>query len=202
MTKKIIIIGAGGHGKVLADLAIKNEYEVVGFLDDAKPIGQHGKFSILGCVDIASEYKDECEFVIAVGNNHTREKIANRLSLKWATLIHPAAVLGMDVEIGEGTVVMANAVINAGAKVGKHCIINTAAVIEHDNYLENYVHISPRATVAGEVCIGSRSHIGVGAAIKNNLKITSDVVVGVGAAVVKDLLEPGVYYGVPARMKS
>lgn len=201
MNKKIIIIGASGHGKVLADLAIKNGYELQGFLDDGKPSGENCGFPILGKVEKALEYQQECEFVIAIGNNDIRKRIAERYLLKWARLIHPTAVIGMNVEIGEGTVVMANAVVNPGAKVGKHCIINTAAIVEHDNFLGDYVHISPNAALAGTVSLGERTHIGIGAVVRNNLEITSNVVIGAGAVVVKNIYEQGIYYGVPARKK-
>ena len=201
MNKKIIIIGASGHGKVVADLAIKNEFEIYGFVDDGKPTGEHFGFPILGRVDRISDFEQECEFVIAIGNNGIRKKIAENYPVKWAKLIHPTAVIGLGAEIGEGTVVMANAVINSDAKVGKHCIINTAAVVEHDNFLEDYVHISPNASLAGTVSVGEKTHIGIGAVVRNNLKIASDVGIGAGAIVVKNIQEQGIYYGVPAKRR-
>ena len=201
MNKKIIIIGASGHGKVLADLAIKNQYEIIGFLDDGKPEGEICGFPILGKSEKCLEYREQCEFVIAIGNNAVRKKIAETYPLKWATLIHPTAVLGMNVKISEGTVVMANAVINPEAVVGKHCIINTAAVVEHDNVLGDYVHISPNAALAGTVHVGSQTHIGIGAAVRNNIDIAANVVIGAGAVVVKNIFEQGVYVGVPAEKK-
>lgn len=201
MNKKIIIMGASGHGSVLADLAIKNGYEVQGFLDDGKPEGHHFGFPILGKIEKSLVYQQECEFVIAIGNNGIRKRIAEEYPLKWARLIHPTAVIGMNVEIEEGTAVMANAVINPGAKIGKHCIINTAAIVEHDNFINDYVHISPNAALAGTVSVGEKTHIGIGAVVRNNLEITSDVVIGAGAVVVKNIYEQGIYYGVPARKK-
>ena len=201
MNKRIIIIGASGHGKVLADLAMKNEYEIIGFLDDGKAAGEICGFPILGNVKKCLEYQGQCEFVIAIGNNAVRKRIAETYSLKWATLIHPTAVIGMNVEISEGTVIMANAVINPGAKIGKHCIINTAAIVEHDNFINDYVHISPNAALAGTVSGGEKTHVGIGAGVRNNLGITSDVVIGAGAVVVKNIYEQGIYYGVPARKK-
>ena len=201
MNKRIIIIGASGHGKVLADLAMKNEYEIIGFLDDGKAAGEICGFPILGNVKKCLEYQGQCEFVIAIGNNAVRKRIAETYSLKWATLIHPTAVIGMNVEISEGTVIMANAVINPGASVGKHCIVNTAAIVEHDNCLGDYVHISPNAALAGTVCVGEQTHIGIGAAVRNNIKIAANVVVGAGSVVVKNIDEQGIYCGVPARKK-
>jgi len=199
MSKKLVIIGASGHGKVIADIALKNGYEIVGFLDDNDTIKEIGGFPLLGSVSDAVKFASECEFFIAIGNNRIREMIADKYAVNWATLIHPTAVIGRDVEINAGTVVMANAVINPSARIGKHCIINTGAVIEHDNFLQNYVHVSPNAALAGTVHVGERVHGGVGACVKNNTNITADVTVGAGAAVVKDITEAGVYVGVPAR---
>lgn len=199
MSKKLVIIGASGHGKVIADIALKTGYEVVGFLDDNETVEENCGFPVLGKTKDIVKYKDQCKFVIAIGNNSIREKVAEQYNVQWATLIHPTAVLGINVQVGEGTVVMANAVINPCASIGKHCIINTGAIIEHDNDLEDYVHISPNATLAGTVCIGRKTHIGVGACVKNNITIAGNVVVGAGAAVVKDITDAGVYMGVPAR---
>lgn len=199
MSKKLVIIGASGHGKVIADIALKLGYEIVGFLDDNDSLKEICGFPVLGSTKNVYEYKENCEFVIAIGNNEIREKIATTYDVKWATLVHPTAIIGMQVLIGEGTVIMANAVINPCASVGRHCIINTGAIVEHDNYLSDYVHISPNAILAGTVCIGKGVHIGVGSCVKNNVTITENVVVGAGAAVVKDIIEDGVYVGVPAR---
>lgn len=199
MSKKIVIIGASGHGKVIADIALKMGYEVVGFLDDNETVEENCGFPVLGKIKDVAKYKAQCEFVIAIGNNSIREKIAEQYDIQWATLIHPTAVIGIDVQVGEGTVVMANAVINPCASIRKHCIINTGAIVEHDNVLEDYVHISPNATLAGTVCIGRKTHIGVGACVKNNITIADNVVVGAGAVIVKDITDAGVYVGVPAR---
>lgn len=199
MSKKLVIIGASGHGKVIADIALKLGYEIVGFLDDNDSLKEICGFPVLGSTKNIYEYKENCEFVIAIGNNEIREKIATMHDVKWATLVHPTAIIGMQVLIGEGTVIMANAVINPCASVGRHCIINTGAIVEHDNDLADYVHVSPNATLAGTVIIGKGTHIGVGACVKNNTIITENVVVGAGAAVVKNITEAGRYVGVPAR---
>lgn len=199
MSKKLVIIGASGHGKVIADIALRNGYEIVGFLDDNDTIKEIGGFPLLGSVLDVAKFASECEFFIAIGNNRIREMIADKYAVNWATLIHPTAAIGRDVEIKAGTVVMANAVINPSARIGMHCIINTGAIIEHDNFLDDYVHVSPNATLAGTVHVGKRVHVGVSACVKNNVTITDDVTIGAGAAVVKDITEGGVYVGVPAR---
>ncbi len=199
MSKQLVIIGASGHGKVIADIALKVGYEIIGFLDDDALLKEVCGFPVLGNIMKTDHYKDKCEFVIAIGNNTIREKIAKQYDMNCATLVHPAAIIGQDVQIEEGTVVMANAVINSSSHIGKHCIINTGAVVEHDNFLQDYVHVSPNATLAGTVHLGERVHVGVGACVKNNMTVIEDVVIGAGAAVVKDITETGVYVGVPAR---
>lgn len=197
--KKVVIIGGSGHGKVIADIVVKRGDRVVGFLDDNTKLPKYIiDFPYLGVISKAPEYED-CEFVIGIGYNNIRRRIAETYDLPWYTAIHPNAIIGLDVEIGEGSVVMANATINSSARVGKHCIINTGADVEHDNVVGNFTHISPRVALGGTVKIGENCHIGIGATVKNNLKICDDVVVGAGAVVVKDIEEPNTYVGVPVR---
>lgn len=199
MSKKLVIIGASGHGKVIADIALKTGYEIIGFLDDNASLKEICGFPVLGNIEKINHYKEKCEFVIAIGNNSIREKIAKQYDVNWAILVHPTAIIGMDVQIEKGTVIMANAVINPSSHIGKHCIINTGAIVEHDNFLQDYVHVSPNATLAGTVHLGERVHVGVGACVKNNTIVIDDVIIGAGAAVVKNITEDGVYVGVPAR---
>lgn len=201
MSKSVVIIGASGHGKVIADIIVNSDDKVLGFLDDADDV--QGKkiigFPVLGKIADFDKYRD-CEFVIAIGNPYIREKISNELPVKWYTAIHPAAVISsLDVEIGEGTVIMANAVVNPSARIGKHCIINTGAIVEHDNILEDYVHLSPNVTLAGIVKVGKSTHIGAGSCTKQVLNIASDCIIGAGSVIVKDITESGTYVGVPAR---
>lgn len=200
MSKNVVVIGASGHGKVIADIIIKSGDKVVGFLDDGV-----GKGNLVAGIEVLGKTEDyiifkDCEFIIAIGNPNVRKRIANDLPVKWYTAIHPNAVASsLDVKIGEGTVVMANAVINSSAKIGKHCIINTGAIVEHDNYIGDYVHLSPNATLAGTVTVGEMTHIGVGACVKNNINIAPNCTIGAGTVVVKDISESGTYIGVPAR---
>lgn len=201
MSKSVVIIGASGHGKVIADIIVNSDDKVLGFLDDSDDV--QGKkiigFPVLGKIADFDNYRD-CEFVIAIGNPYIRERIANELPVKWYTAIHPTAVISsLDVEIGEGTVIMANAVVNPSARIGKHCIINTGAIVEHDNILEDYVHLSPNVTLAGIVKVGKSTHIGAGSCTKQVLNIASDCIIGAGSVIVKDITESGTYVGVPAR---
>ena len=162
---ELIIIGAGGHSNVVEEIAKLNGYKVRGFLDDSQS-------GALGRLSDAENFKD-CDFVIAIGNNCIREKIAKEnKELNFVSLVHPKAVVSGNATIGDGTVVMAGAIINPDAKVGNHCIINTGAIVEHDNEIADFVHISPKATLCGTVRVGERTHVGAGVTVKNNINIT------------------------------
>ena len=200
MKHSVVIIGASGHGKVVADIIQRSGDQVIGFLDDNRELSdQIMGFPVLGPVDQYQNYLDK-EFVVAIGNAKIRKNVVRKLgNIKWYIAIHPTAVISeMDTVIEEGTVVMANAVVNAGAKIGKHCIINTGAIVEHDNRLQDYVHISVGAKLAGTVSVGAGTWIGIGACISNNISICGDCMIGAGAIVVKDIKEAGTYIGVPA----
>ncbi len=199
MSERLIIIGAGGHGKVVSDIAARNGYSDICFVDD-KAVGDCMGYPIIGKCAQLDEFNDgKTEFVIAVGGNSTRKHIAESYDLNWATLIHPSAQIGSHVTIGEGAVVMANAVINACASIGKHCIVNSGAIVEHDNVLGDYVHISPRAALGGTVTVGDGTHIGIGATVKNNIEICGKCLIGAGAVVVDNIVDSGIYVGVPAK---
>ncbi len=196
---KLIIIGAGGHGKVIADIAVKSGYKDICFVDDSAT-GECIGFPVVGKISDAVMLNDgNTDFIIGIGNNETRKSIAEKYDLNWVTLVHPSAQIGMGASLGKGTVVMAGAVINACATVGEHCIINTRAVVEHDNRIENYVHISPNAALGGTVSIGEQTHIGLGANIINNVSICSNCIIGAGAVAIRNIDVSGTYVGVPAR---
>ena len=203
MKNKLIIIGASGHGKVVADNAIKmNKWQSIAFLDDDQTIKTSMGLEVIGTTADAFTYKDEADFFVAIGSNATREKIQEKLiaeGLNVVSLIHPSAVIGTDVEVGIGAAVMAGVVVNSSSRIGKGCIINTSASLDHDNVIEDYVHISPGVNIAGTVKVGKGSWIGIGSVVSNNVNICSGCKVGAGAVVVKDITEPGTYVGVPVR---
>lgn len=199
--KSVIIIGASGHGKVIADIILKSKDKVYGFLDDNEELGDSFcGFSILGKIDEYKKFIGDYEFIIAIGNAKIREAISDRLTnVKWHTAIHPTAVISnINVVINEGTTIMANAVVNPGASIGKHCIINTSAIVEHDDSIADYVHVSVGAKLAGNVNIGKNTWIGIGATIKNNITICGECMIGAGAVVVDDISVDGIYVGIPA----
>ena len=197
---KLVIIGAGGHGKVVADTALKIGYTSICYIDDHASGNVMG-FPIVGTsADIERLNDGNTDFIIGVGNNAVRKMIAEMYKVNWVSIVHPSAQIAYNVTIGNGTVVMANAVINVCATIGEHCIINTGAIVEHDNVIQNYAHISPRAALGGTVHIGSLTHVGIGAAVKNNIEICPSCIIGAGAVVVKNINESGTYVGVPVRV--
>ena len=201
MSEQVVVIGGGGHAKVVIDCIRSAGDTAVGILDDNLAEGSAVlDVPVLGKIEDCVKFADK-KFIIAIGNNSVRRSLGERLAVEWYTAIHPRAVVSQYAELGCGNVVMPNAVINAGAKVGAHCIINTGAIVEHDNRIGNYVHISPSATLGGTVIIGNETHVGIGAAVKNNITICNGCIIGAGAVVVKNITECGVYVGVPAQKK-
>lgn len=199
MSEAVILIGGGGHARVVMECIRMAGDQVVGILDDAMEAGTMVLgVPVLGRIADCPSYPDH-KFLIAIGNNAVRHRIADSMKANWHTAIHPAAVVSPYAQIGSGSVIMPGAVVNPGAVIGAHCIINTGAVIEHDDILEDYVHISPKAALGGTVQVGSQTHIGIGAVVKNNIHICADCTIGAAAAVVKDIAHPGTYVGVPAR---
>ena len=198
---RLVIVGAGGHGKGIADIAIKNGCTDISFVDD-NATGACMGFPIIGkCNDLDSLNDGKTDFVIGIGSNAARKRIAEKNDINWVTMMHPSAQIAVNVSIGKGTVIMAGAVVNVCASIGDHCIINTGAVVEHDNVLEDYVHISPGASLGGTVHVGAETHIGIGTSVKNNIDICGNCVIGAGAAVVKSITESGIYVGIPAIKK-
>ncbi|MCI9047459.1 MAG: UDP-N-acetylgalactosaminyltransferase [Hungatella sp.] len=196
--RTLTVIGASGHGKVVADIAKRCGYGDIVFFDDNPDIKFCGDYPISG------QSRDAChrcgDTMIAIGNAKIRQKIQQSIeNSRIITLIHPDAVIADDVEVGRGSVVMAGAVINPGTRIGDGCIINTSSSVDHDCFIGNFVHISVGAHVAGNVTVGSRTWVGAGATISNNVCICEDCMIDAGAVVVKDLEEAGTYVGVPAR---
>lgn len=192
---RLIIVGASGHGKVIADIAVKVGYKEIVFLDDNAAIRKCAGFPVIGKTAQISEL--EGDKIVAIGNPQIRQRIQS--SVDVVTLIHPDAVIGRNVEIGVGTVIMPGAVINSDAKIGRGCIINTCASVDHDCVLEDFVHIAVGAHVAGTCVIGKRTWIGAGATVSNNVTICGDCMVGAGSVVVRDIQESGTYVGCPAK---
>lgn len=195
----VMIIGGGGHAKVVIDCIRAAGDKPIGILDDNLAVGASiSEVPVLGKIDQWQEHAQNA-FIIAIGNNEARSRIAAQMPVQWYCAVHPRAIVSDYATLGKGTVIMPGAVINAGACVGEHCIVNTCAVVEHDCVLGDYVHISPQAALGGTVTVGAKSHIGIGASVRNNVSICDGCVIGAGAVVIKDLSELGTYVGVPAK---
>lgn len=200
--KNVIILGAGGHAKVIADIIKKNNDNLLGFLDDCEEIQNqiiYDNKKVIGKIEECINY-DNAYFVIGIGNNKIRKLIAEKYQLNWYTAIHPSAIIADEVLIGPGSVIMPGAIINPGSKIGTHCIINTKSSIDHDNIIEGFVHVSPGATLAGTVHIKEGTWICAGATIINNITIEKDNIIGAGAVVIRDILDTNhTFVGVPAK---
>ena len=197
--KSIVIIGASGHGKVVADIAKNVGYEKITFLDDGRT-GKVGEYEIAGDTSLIDSFN--ADFFVAIGSGLVRKRISLLLEEKRKnipTLIHPAAVVAESARLGYGTSVIAGAVINTDAVIGKGSIINTGSSVDHDCVIGEYNHLSVGSHIAGSVVTGENVWIGAGATVSNNITICSDVLVGAGAVVVKNINESGTYIGVPAK---
>jgi Serine acetyltransferase len=200
----VLILGAGGHGKVIADILFATGKNVLGFLDDNPTI--HGArvlgLPVMGYIEDYNRYQPD-GLIMGIGNNHTRQMVIERLSLVasdgWITAVHPRAVISPSVQISSGSVIMAGAIINADTCIGHHAIINTGATVDHDCLIGDYVHIGPGVNLAGGVKVGDRTLIGIGAVVAPYHTIGSDVVVGAGAVVVNDIPPGLTVVGVPAK---
>lgn len=200
--KTLYIVGAGGHGRVVADIARLNGYDDIRFLDDAEHPDLKERYVLVGTTQLLSQLPPGAVF-IAVGDNYMRERLfrqAEAMSWQLPSLVHPKAVVANSVVLGKGVVVMAGAVVNPDAVIEDGCIINTGATVDHDDRIGAFSHVSVGAHLAGTVRVGRHVWIGAGAIVKNNCSIASNCVVGAGAVVVKNIEDAGVYVGVPAKL--
>ena len=190
---RLIIIGAGGHGRVVADASSVPAV----FLDEDT--------SLEGVVGTPSELSNvstnEDGIVVAIGDNKTRLQMLSGIN-QAITLVHESAIVSNAVSLGVGTVVLAGAIININAKIGVGCIVNTGATIDHDCQLADGVHISPGVNLGGNVTVGECSWIGIGACVKDGVTIGNNVIVGAGAAVVNDIPDNVTVVGVPAKERT
>lgn len=197
----LVIVGASGHGKVVADIAEKVGYADIVFLDDNPKEKSCGIYKVVGECKSALSYKNS-DFIVAIGNANIRRKIQSELvamGVHIVSLIHPAAVIAPSVVIGIGTVVMAGAVVNPYTEIGQGCIVNTCASVDHDCRIGDYVHVSVGAHVAGAVIIRENTWVGAGATVINNIEIVENCMIGAGSVVVKNIDESSTYIGIPAR---
>lgn len=202
--RRLAILGAGGHGKVVADAASLSGWGEISFYDDALaattlvgPWPVHG-----GIADLLRNRSMMDGVIVAVGDNRTRlncQAAVEAAGIAMAIVVHPAAVISQHAQVGSGSVVLAGAVVGPFARIARCCIVNTAATVDHDCVLGDGVHIGPGAHLGGGVCVGEAGWVGLGASVRQGVAIGTLAVVGAGAAVVHDVPDGATVVGVPAR---
>lgn len=209
MKYKLLLIGGGGHCASCIDI-IENQgaYEIIGIIDKKEKLGTSLLgYQVIGTDEDIPRFNEESIFFLItlgkIGANDGRKRLYNEIhtsdKIQFATIVSTDAYVSKFSTIGEGTVVFHKAVVNAKTYVGKNCIINTGAVIEHDIFIGDHSHVSTGAIINGSCILGSHVFIGSNATIKNNISLCNDIVIGMGSVVVHDIVEPGVYFGNPAK---
>jgi sugar O-acyltransferase (sialic acid O-acetyltransferase NeuD family) len=209
-TNRIVLLGASGHAKVVADAAQREgRWQVVGFLDQrAQPGQRHFGLPVLGTEAdlprLVSEGIVDGIFV-SIGDNYSRQQAVERLrqsapQVPFVSIVHPDASVAQSVLLSEGSVVLAGCRVNADARIGAHCVLNTQTSLDHDSVLEDFVSLAPGAVTGGNVRIGTASTISLGASVIHGVQIGAHCVVGAGSTVLTDLPDHVVAYGTPARV--
>jgi sugar O-acyltransferase (sialic acid O-acetyltransferase NeuD family) len=197
MNKKLAIIGAGGHGKVIGEIALLSHYEDISFFDDKINEIKEYPFTIFGTLEyLKNHLKDYDAFFVAIGDNDKRyDKLVwlKKEKVNIVSLIHPKSVISKFSSLGKGTCVMANAVINAGTLIKDGVIINTSSSIDHDCVIEDYAHISPNCSLSGNIRVGKFSHLGTGSSVHPGIRIGNKVKTGIGSKIFKDILDEKIY---------
>jgi sugar O-acyltransferase (sialic acid O-acetyltransferase NeuD family) len=201
--KKLALLGASGHGKVVADAALAAGWQAVEFFDDAwTRASLNGHWPVSG--NTATLLTRVLEFdgvLVSIGNCAARwekHELLRAAGARLSTVVHPRACVSPFACLGAGTVVMAGAIVAVDAVVGEACIVNTGATVDHDCVLANGVHISPGAHLSGNVTVGARSWVGIGAAVRQGTRLGEGVMVGAGAVVVKAVEDGLTVAGCPA----
>jgi len=190
---KIFIYGAGGHGRVIGDIALRNGYEIE-FIDD-------GNNNFLTFNEFKQKFK-EANIIIGIGDNKIRKEkfeLCEYLGYNIISLIDKSTIIGNNVEIEKGSVIMPNCVINNNVKIKKGTIINSGAIIEHDCEIKEFSHISPNVALAGGVKVGKLTHIGIGSSVIEQIEIGDNVIIGAGSVVIRNVENNKKMVGVPAK---
>jgi acetyltransferase EpsM len=206
LENQLVIIGAGGHAKVVLDVALAVNLTVLGFLDDHATVAPDPRYRLLGALKVLEDlmsWHPGCQVFIAIGDNRIRRQLGHDLlngRRVTPALVHPFGCVSPSAQFGSGTVLMPGVVVNAGTRVGRHAILNTCSSVDHDCSIGDYAHISPGAHLAGTVTVGEGCHIGTGASVLPGVKVGDWAVIGAGAVVTTDIPPRSVAVGVPARV--
>ncbi|MBX3437328.1 MAG: acetyltransferase [Planctomycetaceae bacterium] len=200
--RPLVVIGGGGHAKVLISALRAMGHDVDAAFDD--DTARHGQrllgVPIAGSIERAARLFPDADGVIGIGSPSVRRVLSCRLPFHWIRVVHPHACVDPTVELGEGVVVMAGAVVQPETVLGQHAIVNTSASIDHDGRIGEFVNISPGVHLSGNVTVGDAALIGIGASVLQGISIGARTVVGGGAAVIRDLPADVVAVGCPARI--
>ncbi|KRE97159.1 acetyltransferase [Paenibacillus sp. Soil766] len=203
----LVVIGEGGHSKVIRDILHSMKHcRIIAILDDKYDeliLNNDVYMGPITSVQNLLDQMDDVKFIVAIGNNEIRKSIVSKLGItkeSYITLKHETAIISPSATIGQGTVIMANTIINADAYVGNHAIINTGAIIEHDSKLGDFVHVAPKATLTGSVVVKEGAMIGAGATVIPGKNIDEWAIIGAGATVISDIPSNSTAVGTPARI--
>lgn len=204
---EIIILGDGGHSKVIQDIIHWNkDYEIIAILDDKyELINKKNNVIYAPLLYLNKIISTDTKIIVAIGNNITRKMIYTQLNIRrdqYLTVIHPSAVVSPKAIIGDGTVVMPSVCINANATIGDQCIINTGAIVEHDTKVDNFSHISPNATLTANISVGEGVHVGASTTVIPGIDIGSWSVIGAGSSVIRPIPPFSTAVGCPTRIVS
>lgn len=204
-----MIIGSGGHSKVIVDIVLKErKYSIAGFIDGKVQKGNKVLgYEILGNEEHLSHLIDEFDIfggIIAVGDNYVRHMLVKKIKnlhkdFNFVNCIHPSAQIAYDVVIGEGNAIMPGTSINTSTVIGNHCIINTNCSVDHDNLIKDFISFAPNSSSGGNTSVGQFSAIGIGAALSHNIKIAQNCIIGANSYVNNSTEADSIYYGSPAR---
>lgn len=201
--KKLIVVGFGGFGREVSWLGKDCGFDVLGFLDDSSPIGNLGRYTVLGKVNDWVKFRD-CFFVVAVGNPRTRKKIVENMAslgeVPWATLVHPSVPYDKEsVLIGKGSMICAGVVMTVDATIGQHVIVNIKSTVAHDDQIGDFVTVAPLVAISGNVELGAGAEVGTGACIRQGISMGEGAMLGMGGVLTKDVPANEIYLGSPAR---
>lgn len=204
--KRLLILGAGGHGAVVAECAqLMNKWSEISFLDSKWPIqNKIYEWDIIGKDDYyLTKAKHNDDFFVGIGNTKIRMQLIEKIKISECNLvsiIHPRAIVSNQATILEGSLIVGGAIVNIGTTIASGCIINTGATIDHDCIIEDGVHICPGVNIGGNVSVGRKTWVGIGAKAINGIKIGTNSLIGAGAVVVKDIPDNVTAVGIPAKV--
>jgi sugar O-acyltransferase (sialic acid O-acetyltransferase NeuD family) len=195
---KLYLYGASGHSKVILDILESQNLIIDGYFDDNNSIDFYNGYKVEHNVTKLNNISSR--FIVSIGNNTNRKIIVEKLQTKFINAIHLSAKLSPSIQIGEGSVIMANVSINSSSFLGKHTIVNTNASVDHDCLIEDYVHLSPNVALAGNVKVGEGTHIGIGSSVIQGITIGKWAIIGAGSVIIRDVPDYAVIVGNPGKV--